>query len=288
MWERMFISTSRGKFEIFTQGKGEPVCITHLYSEFNELGYYFADTFVSQFKVYLINLKEAGNSCKAGIEDELSMKETSKDLEAIREALNYNKWCFAGHSTGGMLGLIYATMFPKSLTKLLVGGATATRRYMEHKGSIYSARSPLNKKLKKIFAVLKSPDSTTEERRNANREWTNMSLYNIERWDEYFKKPSSGKVVQKRLDYYSFNDLPNYDIQNELYQVTIPTIVYCGRYDAQCPLVFSEEINAGLKNSKLYIFEKSNHVPYLEEKEKFLQMVSDFKGLTTKTLFLMN
>nr|WP_311282483.1 hypothetical protein [Peribacillus simplex] len=79
MWERMFISTSRGKFEIFTKGKGEPVCITHLYSEFNELGYYFADTFVDQFKVYLINLKEARNSCKAGLEEELSMKETSKE-----------------------------------------------------------------------------------------------------------------------------------------------------------------------------------------------------------------
>lgn len=156
---------------------------------------------------------------------------------------------------------------------------------MEHEGSIYSPRSPLNKKLKKIFAVLKPPDSTTEERRNANREWTNMTLYNIERWDEYFKKPSSGKVVQKRLDYYSFNDLPNYDIQTELYQVTTPTIVYCGRHDAQCPLVFSEEINAGLKNSKLYIFEKSNHFPYLEEKEKFLQMVSDFKELLRQSLW---
>ncbi|MGE7602506.1 alpha/beta fold hydrolase [Peribacillus sp. NPDC097675] len=283
MWERMFISTSRGRFEIFTQGKGEPVCITHLYSEFNELGYYFADAFVDQFKVYLINLKEAGNSCKAGIDEELSMKESSKDLEAIRDALNHDKWCFAGHSTGGMLGLIYATMFPKSLTKLLVGGATATNKYMEHKGSMYSPCSPLNKKLKKIFAVLKSPDSTIEERREANRQWTNMSLYNIERTDEYFKKPSSGKVVQKRLDYYSFNDLLNYDIQHELYQVTIPAIVYCGRYDAQCPLVFSEEIKAGLKSSKLYIFEKSNHFPYLEEKQKFLQMVSDYEGLTTKT-----
>lgn len=285
MWERMFIKTTRGKFEIFTQGKGEPVCITHLYSEFNELGYYFADTFVDHFKVYLINLKEAGNSCKAVIEEELSMKETSKDLEAIREALNYDKWCFAGHSTGGMLGLIYATIFPESLKKLLVGGATASKKYMEHEGSIYSPRSSLNKKMKKIFAVLKSPDSTIEERRDANKEWTNMSLYNIEKRDEYFKKKSSGKVVQKRLDYYSFNDLPNYDILNELHEVTIPTIVYCGRYDAQCPLVFSEEIKANLKNSKLYIFEKSNHLPYLEEKEKFLQMVSDYKGLTTKTDF---
>ena len=230
MWERVFINTTRGKFEVFTQGEGEPVCITHLYSEFNELGYYFADTFVDHFKVYLINLKDAGNSCKSVIEDELSMEETTKDLEAVREALNYDKWCFAGHSTGGMLGLMYATIFPVSLKKLLVGGAAASKKYMEHEGSMYSPRSSLNKKLKKIFAVLKSPDSTIEERRDVNKEWTNMSLYNIEKRGEYFKKKSSGKVVQKRLDYYSFNDLPNYDILHELHEVTIPTIVYCKKF----------------------------------------------------------
>lgn len=282
MWEKQLINTRRGEFEIFTQGTGEPLCITHLYSEFNELGYYFADTFITQFKVLLINLKDAGNSCKAENEEELSMREASKDLEAIREALNYNKWCFAGHSTGGMLGLVYATMYPDSLTKLLVGGATSNKEYMRDEGSMYSPNSPLNKRLLEIFSVLKDPNSTLQERRNANREWTDMSLYNLEKRDEYFKKPSSGKVVQSRLDFYSFKELPNYNIQCELQNVYIPTIVYCGKYDAQCPLVFSEEINAGLKNSKLYIFESSNHLPYLEEKNLFLDMVIDFKELTEK------
>ena len=277
MWEKRLVQTARGMFEVFTKGQGEPVCVTHLYSEFNELGNYFADMLVNDFTVYLINLKEAGNSCRAQADKELSMSETVKDLEAIRVALYYDQWSFAGHSTGGMLGLVYAIMYPQSLTKLLVGGATATHRYMEHEGSMYSRKSPLNKRLKEIFETMESSASTIEERRGASREWTEMSLYHPDRWDDYFSKPSSGKVVQKRLDYYSYKDLPNYDILSELHNVTVPSFIYCGRYDTQCPLVFSEEIHAAIKNSKLSIFEESNHNPFLEEKDLFIEMVADFK-----------
>ncbi|NIK12794.1 alpha/beta fold hydrolase [Alkalibacillus almallahensis] len=279
MWDQQFVHTERGEFEVFTQGTGEPLCVTHLYSEFNELGSYFADAFVNDFKVILVNLKEAGHSCRANTDAELSMKETVKDLDAIRDALNYKSWGFAGHSTGGMLGLVYALSYPDSLTKLLIGGATATKAYMNHEGSMYSSNSPLNNKLKEIFSVLKSPDSTKEERREASREWGKMSLYNPDRWDDYFSKPSSGKVVQQRLDYFSFKELPDYEIQDQLHTISVPSIVFCGRYDAQCPVVFSQEISKGLQNSKLYVFEKSNHFPFVEEKDHFADMVIDFKRL---------
>lgn len=39
------------------------------------------------------------------------MDETLKDLEALRETLRFKKRAFAGHSTGGMLGYIYAGRF---------------------------------------------------------------------------------------------------------------------------------------------------------------------------------
>jgi proline iminopeptidase len=276
MWQREFVETSRGKFELFTQGEGLPLCNTHLYSEFNELGNSFPDILVGNFKVYLVNLKDAGNSSKTIIDDELSMVETSKDLEAIRIALGLEKWAFAGHSTGGMLGLVYATLFPHSLTKLLIGGATASKNYMEHEGSMYSSKSPLNKRLKEIFAILKSSKLSREERIKASREWTGMSLYRPEKYTEYFSKPSSGKVVQKRLDYYSFVDLPHFDIKDELEKILTPTFVYCGKHDTQCPLFFSKEIHASLSNSELYIFNESNHFPFVEEKVLFKEMVKEF------------
>ncbi|WP_059171534.1 alpha/beta fold hydrolase [Bacillus sp. FJAT-27445] len=279
MWQRELISTDRGTFEVFVCGNGEPLCITHLYSEFNDRGNYFADMFVQSFKVYLVNLKEAGNSSKVISEKELSMKETALDLEALRIALNIKEWGYAGHSTGGMLGLVYASSFPDSLTKVLVGGASATRGYMDHSGSIYCRNNALNPRLKELFSILKSADSSREERMKAGREWTEMSLYSPGMFEEYFSKPSSGKVVQKRLDYYSFTELPTYDVREKLRQISIPAIVFCGEHDTQCPLDFSKEIVEQISNSKLYIFQKSNHFPFLEESEEFHKMIGYFSEL---------
>lgn len=279
MWTRKMVSTKRGDFEVFVCGEGEPLCVTHLYSEFNERGDYFSDRFVNQFTVYLVNLKETGSSSRVKDDKELSMKETVKDLEVLRKALNVEKWGFAGHSTGGMIGLVYGASYPESLTKLMVGGAAASQEYMEHPGSIYSRQNPLNPRLREIFSILKSKEASKEEKAKAGREWTEMSLHHPEKFDEYFAKPSSGRVVNRRLDYYSFQELPEYDIREDLKNIGVPTIVYCGRHDAQCPLDCSKEIHDLIPASKLYIFEHSNHVPYLEEQELFDRMVADFSQL---------
>jgi hypothetical protein len=44
-WKTRLVSTARGTFEVFIKGKGLPLCVTHHYSEFNDSGDYFADSF---------------------------------------------------------------------------------------------------------------------------------------------------------------------------------------------------------------------------------------------------
>ena len=97
MWKQYLIETSRGNFEYFQKGHGKPLCVTHLYSEFNAKGNTFALPFTEHYSVYLINLKGCGESDEVEYESEYSMSETVKDLEAIREALTIKKWGFAGH-----------------------------------------------------------------------------------------------------------------------------------------------------------------------------------------------
>ncbi|SET93274.1 proline iminopeptidase [Salinibacillus kushneri] len=48
-WGRKLLKTSRGVFEVFEKGEGEPLCVTHHYSEFNQTGDYFAETFIKYF-----------------------------------------------------------------------------------------------------------------------------------------------------------------------------------------------------------------------------------------------
>ncbi|MHA6250498.1 alpha/beta fold hydrolase [Oceanobacillus sp. CAU 1775] len=283
MWKKQIVNTTRGEFEIFIKGEGEPICITHLYSEFNELGSYFADEFTDYFKVILVNLRETGNSCKAEEEYLLSMDETVYDLEAIRETLGYKKWAFGGHSTGGMLGLKYGVIAQNSLTKMVVGGAAASNKYMEHPGSMYCPKSPMNKRVLEILEILKTSNDR-DERISAGIEWSNMSLYYPEKREEYFKNPSSGRTVAKRLDYYSYTELPTFNVVDQLKDIKIPVFVYCGVHDAQCPFVFSEEINENLFNSILFKFNYSNHSPFIEEKELFKEMIVKFKEVEAQVL----
>ncbi|RAV16671.1 alpha/beta fold hydrolase [Paenibacillus contaminans] len=275
VWEVKMISTFRGIFEVFVTGEGDPIGVTHYYSAFTKRGYYFADRFAGLGKVILINLKECGNSDRIVDECELDMNETIEDLEAIRAALGYQKWSFAGHSTGGMLGLIYAIRHGGSLNKLIAAGAAASNRYMESKHSMYCRDNPQNTRLREIFSILQSDDTSNELKGKAAREWTEMSLHHPERWDEYFSKPSSGRTVQKRLDYYN-KSLSSFDIRDSLPFIETPTLVLCGKYDAQCPLASSEEIHRLIPGSTLHVFEDSNHCPHLEEPETFIETIKAF------------
>lgn len=274
-WNQELVLTNRGNFEVFITGEGSPICVTHYYSAFTQRGNYFADMFAGMGKVILVNLKECGNSDRIKNELEFDMTETIDDLEAIRSALGYKNWSFAGHSTGGMLGLIYAFRYGESLHKLVIAGAAASKHYMGSKQSMYCHNNPQNARLLEIFSILKSAEATIEQKGQAGREWTEMSLHHPEKWDEYFKKPSSGRTIQSRLDYYN-RHLASYDIRDSLQFIKTPSLILCGKFDAQCPLEFSEEIHQLIDGSKLYVFQESNHCPHLEEPELFINVIKKF------------
>ncbi|QWG63849.1 alpha/beta fold hydrolase [Bacillus mycoides] len=275
MWKINQIETSRGKFEYFQKGEGAPLCVTHLYSEYNNNGNTFANPFTKHYSVYLINLKGCGNSDPANDDAEYSMTEAVKDLEAIRVALHINKWAFAGHSTGGMLALVYATEAQESLTKIIAGGASASKEYASHKDCIYCSENKNFNRIVSIMNFLNDPNTRQQERKTLGREWALMSFYSEEKLEESLKLPNSGKVVGDRLNYFRTVEYKDYDVRQKLKHVKIPSLIYCGKHDAQCPYIFSQEIANLIPNATLTTFEESNHNPFVEEMDKFETFVKD-------------
>lgn len=275
-WERLLLDTNRGSFEVFTAGRGDPMCVTHLYSEFNETGDNFAEKLTLERQVFLVNLKEAGNSTKVQSADELSMTEAVEDLEAIRSALGFQSWDFAGHSTGGMLGLIYAITKETSLRSLILVGAAASREYASTKACIYHPDHPQFNHMQELIELLKSPNLLSQERNALAQERTKLSLYNPDCYPEYFSGRVTKKIAVKRLNYFSTVDYPKFDVRSQLNQIMIPTLIACGRYDVQCPLWCSMEMQQGIEGANLVIFEQSNHYPFLEEETRFSQEIHAF------------
>lgn len=273
-WEQKIINTTRGEFEIFIKGNGEPICVTHHYSEFNISGDYFADTFTDKHQVILVNLREAGQSVKAEEPYQLSMIEAIFDLESIREALSLPRWSFAGHSTGGMIGVLYGIYFSSSIARLIICGSAA-REYSSSDGCIYNKVHPNYELMQSLIERLKLPGLPEIERREISRQRTMLSLFKPEFHDLYFNKNISKKMSSKRLNFFSREALI-FDVTRQLHKITAETLILCGRHDVQCPVKFSEEMNQLIPCSELHIFENSNHYPFLEEELQFKSAVSQF------------
>ncbi|HDR6270880.1 alpha/beta hydrolase [Bacillus thuringiensis] len=283
MWKRQMIHTKRGTFELFTKGDGESLCITHHYSQFNETGDYFADVFTATHRVFLINLRDTGRSVTAQSENELSMIETIHDLEAIREALQLPTWHFAGHSTGGMLGLLYAITYPNPLQSLVVAGAAASN-YTETPFCIYHPEHSQFHYMQELIENLKSLHLTSEERKELSTKRTKLSLYKPENYNSYFFKSIVKTMSASRMNAFA-NEYPSFDLREYLPSIQTKTLIICGRYDVQCPIQYSIEMHDGIRNSIFIPFENSNHYPFLEEATQFTSTIQTFyKSLQQGTL----
>ncbi|WP_079528855.1 alpha/beta fold hydrolase [Halobacillus hunanensis] len=274
-WKKNLITTNRGVFEVFAKGSGPPLCVTHLYSEFNESGDYFAETFTDTNSVYIVNLRETGDSAKAEEPYQLSMLETVFDLEAIREEMSIEKWGFAGHSTGGMLGIVYGIQFSERLNFLIIAGAAA-REYMTFSEKcIYNVNHPKFQRMQDLIEELKSSELSESNRSKLSKERTKLSLHKPDRYEELFCKSIQKKMSAVRMNYF-VRELPIFDVSRKLSFIKSPVLIMCGEHDVQCPLEYSVEMKELIPNSKLVVFTHSNHYPFLEEKTKFKRTISTF------------
>ncbi|MGM0896471.1 MAG: alpha/beta fold hydrolase [Bacillota bacterium] len=274
-WERTMVATSRGEFEVFVKGSGDPVCVTHLYSEFNATGDYFAEAFTETNRVYLVNLREAGSSEKAQHPYELSMLESVFDLEAVRTALGFGQWGFAGHSTGGMIGVVYGIYFSAHLRFLVIAGAAA-REYMTFsKDCIYNPEHPRFSRMQELIENLKSVDATEQQNQEWKIERTKLSLADPGNYEVYFSRPITKKMSAIRMNFFN-RELQLFDVTRKLPLITAPALIICGRHDVQCPLIYSQEMAEAIPGAQLSIFDDSNHYPFLEEENLFRQVYEDY------------
>lgn len=273
-WIKQLIETENGVFEVFSKGSGAPLCVTHHYSEFTSEGDLFAESFVHSHQVYLVNLRGAGSSADASSEVEFSMIDAVMDLEAIRKALGYETWSFAGHSTGGMIGLLYGIHFSKRLDALLLVG-TAGRYYGDAKSCIYNAAHPQFQYMQDLIERLKVSELAKDERMKLSKERTKLSLHLPEHYDVYFADAPQKSMATGRMNMFA-REYAIYDVTRRIDKITCPVWIGCGTHDVQCPIEFSKEIYESISGSKFIQFYTSNHYPFLEEQDKFQQELHSF------------
>jgi L-proline amide hydrolase len=76
-------------------------------------------------------------------------------------------------------------------------------------------------------------------------------------------------------EFHCTGKLQNWDIESQLGEIDVPTLILSGEYDESTPAI-NEVLHRGIQNSEWVLFEKSSHTPHLEVTQKYLQVLRKF------------
>lgn len=214
---------------------------------------------------------------------ELWTMETFEDeLENIISYLGLKHYIVLGHSWGGMLALNWVTTRKHiGLEKLILFSTLPSTRIWndEHIKMIDNFKNEYKEAL--INQYLGKPFDTK-----------NYKLALKEFYNEHVGKKSHKRYVYSRKRFPKTNKeiyeymwgpselfgtgtLVNYNVENDLEKVDVPTLVLSGAFDESTPAI-NELMQQKIPNSKWVLLELSHHIGYAEETPLVMKTIIDF------------
>lgn len=203
----------------------------------------------------------------------LGWRQHVDDLDLLLDHWQCPAATLLGYSWGGLLALLYTVRHPTRVNRLaLVSPAPVTAR----------GRAEFNRRLDRRLQ-----DPWLERARNAlevsdlrHREPNQYRQRSFElSITPYLRDPDRAEhvkrfVVSSRVRDAVWRSLAQYDLTAELSRLAVPSLVIHGRFDP-IPLSSSER-TADLLSAQLAVFEKSAHLPFLEEFARFVAVLDGF------------
>ncbi len=106
-------------------------------------------------------------------------------------------------------------------------------------------------------------------------EYVNMLFYSPEKRDAFVAALST-TAYSKEVNKAVYNDLARYDLNPELRKFRFPVLVITGRYDMNVAPLVAYKIHQAIAGSKFVVFERSGHLPFVEEPGGFVRAVEEF------------
>lgn len=225
-----------------------------------------------------IDHRGTGRSERVALET-CTIEQMSDDLEELRKLLGLSKITLIGNSFGGMWAQVFALRYPESLDRLILVTTSPSNSFWESAAKELEARATPEQKA--VGPSLFEGKVTTEEEFMAW--WEVMLPLYFHKWDDQI----GGAMIKRGVDdplvaAYMFEyEIPKYDVRAGLPSVTAPTLICSGRHDWVTPVGECQAIADLIPGSELVMFEKSGHMPFIEEQDKFVDVVRDFLKRTS-------
>lgn len=242
-------------------GEGQPIVLIHgwpLSDEMYEYQYQYLSP--KGFRVIGITLRGFGKSDKPYGRYDFDV--FSDDIKVVLEKLKIENAVLGGFSMGGAVVIHYVTKYNAAhISKLALFGAAAPS-WRKRDGAPFGISEADGNGL--VLQTMTARQDLIAGFGAAFPAKEGNISKNVEKWLENINLEASPYAMTE-----SIKALLNLDLRPQLSKISIPVAIFHGTQDKLCSFEFANELNKGIKNSRIIRFENSGHALFVEESEKF-------------------
>ncbi|MBI0580791.1 proline iminopeptidase-family hydrolase [Neobacillus cucumis] len=203
-----------------------------------------------------------------------------EELGQVRQGLGLDAVHILGHSWGTTLASAYCLTKPSDIKSVIFSSPCLSAPIWEQ-----DQKRNLMKLPKEVQETIRrcEENGTTDSKEfeEATKVFNKNFVCRIDSDPEYLKEASKYKnpevynIMWGPSEFTVLGNLKNYDCTSRLSEITCPTLYTCGRYDEATP-ESTHYFSSLTPDSEFHVYEKSAHLPYVEEPEEYLRVVRDF------------
>ncbi len=223
-------------------------------------------------EVIFYDQRGCGRSDRLTCGTSCTMADNIADLERLRVNLDLGAVDLMGHSWGGLLAMAYALDHGRNVRSLVLVAPAVAYNPNAAWTDFLATLAP--EMLSEIAAIRKNPKRLPPARQAAIWRLTLREFFHntsvLETID--LEKMPLSPEVNIRLA----RDLDRMNLRPGLRRLRIPTLILAGRHDRRLPLKYHEALAELLPDAGLEVLDHSGHFPFLEEPERFTEIVEGF------------
>lgn len=204
-----------------------------------------------------------------------------RELHNLVSALGIGEHHVLGQSWGGFLAEEYALTQPRGLRSLVLADTAASWADFASEAGKLRAELPAD-----VQATLaKHEEAGTYDdpeyveaclvfyaRHVCRVPWPPEVAASFE-WLE--RDPTVYRTMNGPSEFHIIGSCKDWQVKDRLQEIHVPTLIVSGRYDEATPAL-QRVLLDGIEGSEWVVFEESSHMPHVEERERYMQVVGDW------------
>jgi non-heme chloroperoxidase len=274
---RAFVTSDSVRLSYIRQGSGRPIVLIHGWFQCAEEFKYQIEPLSARYDVIAVDQRSHGESQKVSYG--LKISRLARDLYELLTELDLNEVALLGHSMGSSVIWCYFDLFgPERLSEIILVDQSPvltsdphwTQQELEDSGAVFTAQQVFD-----TVAALRSKEAEQVTRQVIDRMVTRHATPEMKEWlvQCNLKMPPdlAGTLMYNHW---------HMDWRDVIPRINLPTLIISGRASI-IPWKSQEWIHSQIKGSQFEVFEEAEggqHLMFIENPEKFNQMIMEYLG----------